>query len=66
MLEKLGVEALEFALGVIERSFTRRNDQLLRILNALAVLEDGLQRESKSLHVTLISFASVCSGELVS
>jgi hypothetical protein len=58
---KFVVEAREFDFSLVERTLAYCNDKLLLILDALAVIEHRLQDKAELPHVTLISFASVCS-----
>ena len=58
---ELVVEAREFRLGLIQRSFALGEDQLLFVFDALAMFEHRLQPKDELLHATLISFLSVCS-----
>jgi hypothetical protein len=58
---ELVVEARQLGFGFVEGTLTHRNDKLFLILDALSVIEHRLQNKAELLHVTLISFTSVCS-----
>ena len=66
MIAKFLVEAGELALGLIQRPRACRYDELFLVFDPLTMIEHRLQAEIETLHVMLINFASVCSGELAS